>query len=352
MCGLAGIYTRAERSVDLDALVRMRESMHSRGPDGAGLWSDQAEGIGLAHRRLAIIDLSERGAQPMALPERDLQVVFNGEIYNHPELRAWCESRGARYVSGSDTETLLHLYALEGREFVKRLRGMFAFALWDGRTKTLLLARDPLGIKPLYYAESGGSLYFASQVKALLAGGVDDRPSPAGVVSFLSWGYVTDPHTWYRSIKAIPAGSFLEIRKGGGIVHKVYSDPLDALRGNGVAVPSVSSLREEVLDSVRHHLLADVPGGLFLSAGIDSGALCALASECGDPANLLAVTLGFDEYAGTPDDEAPLARAVSRHYGCRHRIINYNADDFAAEHERILSAMDQPTTDGVNSYFV
>ena len=352
MCGLAGIYTRATSAVDQDALLRMRESMLSRGPDGAGLWSEEAAGIGLAHRRLAILDLSDRGSQPMALPERDLQIVFNGEIYNHPELRAWCESRGARYASNSDTETILHLYALEGKECVKRLRGMFAFALWDGRTKTVLLARDPLGIKPLYYAECRGSVFFASQVSALLAGGIDDRTSPAGVVSFLSWGYVTDPHTWYRSIHAVPAGSVMEIPRAGGIETTIYCDPLDALRGKGDGPVRVSSLREEVLDSLQHHLLADVPVGLFLSAGIDSGVLCGLLSECADPGKLLAVTLGFSEYAGTQDDEAPLAGTVSHYYGCPHRVISYDADDFSSERERILSAMDQPTTDGVNSYFV
>jgi asparagine synthase (glutamine-hydrolysing) len=352
MCGLAGIYTGAACPVDQDALVRMRDSMHSRGPDGAGLWMNQADGIGLAHRRLAILDLSDRGAQPMALPDRKLQIVFNGEIYNHPELRAWCESRGARYVSGSDTETILHLYALEGKNCVKRLRGMFAFALWDGIKKTILLARDPLGIKPLYYAESSNGVFFASQVQALLLGGVGDQVSPAGLVSFLTWGYVTEPHTWYRSIHPVPAGAIVEIDQDGHTALTSYNDPLDALRGNGHTLINASSLREEILDSVRHHLLADVPVGLFLSAGIDSGALCGLLVECADPSRLLAVTLGFGEYAGTDNDEAPLAGLVSDYYGCPHQVITYEADDFAEEHKRILAAMDQPTTDGVNSYLV
>ncbi|NNM80269.1 MAG: asparagine synthetase B, partial [Gallionella sp.] len=142
MCGISGIFSYlAATQVDMNALLRMREHMHVRGPDGAGLWTDPRGGLGLAHRRLAILDLSERGAQPMATPDSRYHVVFNGEIYNHPELRTWCEARGARYLSGSDTETLLPLYALQGEAMLPRLRGMFAFALWDARERSLLLAR-------------------------------------------------------------------------------------------------------------------------------------------------------------------------------------------------------------------
>ena len=155
MCGIAGIRHYDDASIDTLQLMAMREAMRVRGPDGAGVWLEPRGGLGLAHRRLSILNLSDHGAQPMASADRQLQVVFNGEIYNHPELRKWCEARGARYVGGSDTEILLHLYALEGPGFVRRLQGMCAFALWD--------ARDPFGIKPLYYADDGRSLRFASQ---------------------------------------------------------------------------------------------------------------------------------------------------------------------------------------------
>lgn len=354
MCGLAGIYAYGDASVDLAALLRMREAMHTRGPDAAGMWSDQESGIALAHRRLAILDLTERGTQPMALPERKLQVVFNGEIYNHPELRAWCEAHGARYESDTDTETLLHLYALEGKDFVKRLRGMFAFALWDGRERSLLLARDPFGIKPLYYTVQREQVRFASQVKALLAGGVDDRIGAAGVVSFLMWGYVTEPYTWYDAIKAVPAGSSVTVYWDGRTSVHQYSDPIQPLRGDAPSLVSdgVSSLRETVRSSIQGHLLADVPIALFLSAGTDSGAMCGLLAESGDPAKIYGVTLGFNEYAGTEDDEVPLARAVAELYGCQHTVVRYQREDFQAEKERLLASMDQPTVDGVNTYFV
>ena len=352
MCGIVGQFGYCGSRVEADALYAMSGVMHTRGPDGSGTWISADAAVGFAHRRLAILDLSERGAQPMASSDGKLQIVFNGEIYNHPELRAWCEARGARYVSDSDTETLLHLYALEGKRFVERLRGMFAFALWDVRERSLLLARDPFGIKPLYYADDGHSFRFASQVKALLAGGVDDTRDPAGIVSFLLWGYVTDPHTLYRGIRALPAGHRLTLQAGRNPVLQRYADPLDALRNPELSSTEVSSLRDAVLDSVRHHQLADVPVGMFLSAGIDSGTLCALTTECVPAASLRTVTLGFREYAGTADDEVPLARTTASRYGVQHQVIQYGREDFEQERERLLAAMDQPTVDGVNTYFV
>ena len=258
MCGIAGIANYDGAPVDEVALVRMREAMRSRGPDGSGLWCNQTTSVGLAHARLAIVDLSDRGAQPMASADGQVQVVFNGEIYNHRELRAWCESRGAQYFSNSDTETLLHLYALEGERFVRRLRGMFAFALWDRRTRALLLARDPFGIKPLYYADNGRELRFASQVKALISGGIDDKISPAGVASYFLWGYVTEPHCFHQAVKPVPAGSMVVFRSDGRSSVECYNDPLDALRGELPAQSESASLRAAVLESVKHHLVADV----------------------------------------------------------------------------------------------
>ena len=164
--------------------------------------------IGLAHRRLAIIDLSAGGAQPMATADGRLRVTFNGEIYNYRELRKELEAKGYRFHSTSDTEVLLHLYAHRGEEMVHALRGMYAFAIWDERANSVFLARDPFGIKPLYYADDGQSLRFASQVKALLRGGaIDAAPEPAGSVGFLIWGNVPEPYTLYRGIRSLPAGA-------------------------------------------------------------------------------------------------------------------------------------------------
>src|SRR5450756_474752 len=197
MCGIAGIFAYRDHAppVDQAELLRIREHMINRGPDGAGLWLSSDNRVGLAHRRLAIIDLSDTGAQPMATADGQLRITFNGEIYNYRALRKELEAKGVRFRSESDTEVLLHLYANRGMDMVHALRGMYAFGIWDERKKGLFLARDPLGIKPLYFAEGGGSFRFASQVRALLAGnGIGATPDPAGHVGFYLWGHVPDPY--------------------------------------------------------------------------------------------------------------------------------------------------------------
>src|SRR5471030_1857774 len=187
MCGIAGIfaYGRSAAPVDPEELLRIREAMIRRGPDGAGLWVSSDQRAGLAHRRLAIIDLSETGAKPMSTADGRFHITFNGEIYNYRELRAQLEARGCQFRTASDTEVLLHLYAERRAEMVHALRGMYAFGIYDAVERTLFLARDPFGIKPLYYADNGNSFRFASQVKALLKGGqIDTTPSSAGHVGF------------------------------------------------------------------------------------------------------------------------------------------------------------------------
>src|ERR1019366_4827611 len=218
MCGIAGIFAYRDPAppVDRDELLRIREAMIKRGPDGAGLWVSDDGRIGLAHRRLTIIDLTDGGAQPMATADGNFRIIFNGEIYNYRELRKELEAKGYRFHSASDTEVLLHLYADRGEDMVHALRGMYAFALWDERRKGLFLARDPFGIKPLYYADDGRTLRFASQVKALLCGGAITRdPEPAGHAGFFVWGSVPEPFTLYKAVRAIPAGARLWVDGGG-----------------------------------------------------------------------------------------------------------------------------------------
>ncbi len=216
MCGIAAIFSyRAGPPVDESQLLRIRDRMTSRGPDGAGIWLSEDRRVGLAHRRLAIIDLSQSAAQPMFNDTGMLAIVFNGEIYNYRELRTELEKTGFRFKSSSDTEVLLHLYEDTGVKMLDRLRGMYAFALWDSRKKALLVARDPYGIKPLYYADNAKTFRVASQVKALLAGGaIDTTPNPAGHAGFFLWGHVPDPHTIYRGVRAVPAGSSLWVQQG------------------------------------------------------------------------------------------------------------------------------------------
>src|SRR5437867_13442400 len=216
MCGIAAIFSYLSGPPVLESeLLALRDRMTSRGPDGAGLWISEDTRIGLAHRRLAILDLSPTGAQPMFDETGTFGISFNGEIYNYRELRAQLETKDFRFKSGTDTEVLLHLYADQGMDMLDSLRGMYAFVIWDGLKKGLFLARDPYGIKPLYYADDGKTFRAASQVKALLAGeGVDTAPNPAGHAGFFLWGHVPDPHTLYRGIRAVPAGSFVWVERG------------------------------------------------------------------------------------------------------------------------------------------
>ena len=360
MCGVAGIfaYHRSAPPVDQEELLRIREAMARRGPDGAGLWISPDKCAGLAHRRLAIIDLSETGAQPMSTADGRFHITFNGEIYNYRELRVQLEARGCRFHSTSDTEVLLHLYAERGADMVNALRGMYAFGLYDAFARTLFLARDPFGIKPLYYADGGGSFRFASQVKALLKGGrVDTSPAPAGHVGFYLWGHLPDPHTLYKGIRALQAGTTMLVDAGGGREPKTHFSIAAEFASANALAPGLSPqasrerLHAALKDSVRHHLVADVPVGVFLSSGLDSTTITALAAEAGVP-DLRTITLGFDEYRGTPDDETPLASLVAQSYGASHMVQWVSRDDFAAQMDEMLEAMDQPSIDGVNTYFV
>ncbi len=360
MCGIAGYYTYRDGSgrVDRDELVKIRDRMSSRGPDGAGLWRSDDSCVGLAHRRLSIIDLSEAGAQPMATDDGGLRVVFNGEIYNYHALRAELSAKGYRFRTQSDTEVLLYLYEERGPEMVHALRGMYAFVIWDERKQGLFLARDPFGIKPLYYADDGATLRFASQVKALQQSpAVSSAPEAAGHVGFFLWGSVPEPYTLYRDIRALPAGHTLWADSRGIRPPARFFSIADEFAA-AERVPAMSDSREQaerlraaLADSVKHHLVADVPVGVFLSAGLDSSTLTALAAET-SPDTLHTVTLGFSEYRGSDNDEVPLAETVAGHYRTRHQTRWIARADFTAERTRLLAAMDQPSIDGVNTYFV
>ena len=358
MCGIAGVYAYRESAppVDRAELLRIRDHMRRRGPDGEGLWISGDGRIGLAHRRLAIIDLSETGAQPMASADGRYKVTFNGEIYNYRALRRELEGRGSVFRSQSDTEVLLHLYAERGERMVEALRGMFAFAIWDATERVLFLARDPFGIKPLYYSDDGKTFRFASQVKALLAGNaIDSAPDPAGTVGFFLLGSVPEPFTLHRGIRSLAAGATMRVCSGAAKTPTAYFDVAEVLR-RAQDLPTESQVTPEMLseavrDSVKAHLVADVPVGIFLSAGIDSGSITGLAAEAG-ARDVSAVTLGFREFRNTPNDEAPLAGAVARHYAVAHRAEWIERNDFEGEVLAILAAMDQPSIDGVNTYLV
>jgi asparagine synthase (glutamine-hydrolysing) len=358
MCGINGIfaYHSAANLPKRAELMAMREAMRARGPDGAGEWWGADRRCGFGHRRLAILDLSDCAAQPMTSEDGRLVVTFNGEIYNYPILRAELAADGVRFRTNSDTEVLLHLYARDGAAMVRQLRGMFAFAIWDNAQGQLFLARDPYGIKPLYTANDGWTFRFASQVKALLAGhGVSRDAEPAGVVGFNLFGSVPEPFTLYRDIRALPAGHTQRIDAAGPREPEPFAN-LAAVLAEGATRSRCprdldERLRPALLDSVRAHLLADVEVGLFLSAGVDSGALLGLMRDA-DQRHIRAITLAFDEFRGTPEDEAPLAMQVAVRYGAEHIVRRVGRGEFEYDLPAILDAMDQPSIDGVNTWFV
>lgn len=359
MCGIAGIFSYEPTlgTVEEAQLRAMHKRMISRGPDGEGVWFSPDRRAGLTHRRLAIVDLSMAGSQPMHDDATGNAIVFNGEIYNHRELRGSLEQQGYRFRSGTDTEVILKLYAACGLQCFSMLRGMYALAIYEHAEQRLLLARDSFGIKPLYIASDGKSLRFASQVKALLAAGVDEAPEPAGHVGFLLWGHVPDPFTLYKGIRAVPAGASIVVKSDGSTEEHRHFDlaekivnlrPLEDVRSAGDAA---SYLAFALQDAVRHHLVSDVPVGAFLSAGIDSGTLVGLTHENG-LRKLKTVTLGFDEYRGTQNDEVPLAEAVARQFQTQQVTKRLRRSDFDDCLSHILDVMDQPSIDGVNTYFV
>ena len=284
-------------------------------------------------------------------------IVFNGEIYNLPELRALLVAKGYAFRTTSDTEALLHLYDLYGSDMLERLRGMFAFALWDAPQRTLFLARDPFGIKPLYYADDGASFRFASQVRALMAGGeVPHEVDPAGVVGFHLWGSVPEPFTTYAAVRALPAGTMMRVRFDAGVTGpdryvNLAQEIQLAARHTVRPVEVAARVRDAARESVAAHLLADVEVGLFLSAGIDSGALLGLMKDAGVD-RVHGITLGFESFDGTSNDEVPLAVEVARQYGARHTVRRVGLAEFESDLPAIFNAMDQPSIDGINTWFV
>jgi asparagine synthase (glutamine-hydrolysing) len=360
MCGIAGfVSTDSAGPFAADAVRRMTDRMKLRGPDAEGIWHGSS--VVLGHRRLAILDLDARSTQPMhwsgsenATARGNLTIVFNGEIYNFRELRDELESQGVAFRTTSDTEVLLALYARDREHMLPRLRGMFAFAIWNEAAQELFLARDPYGIKPLYYAETAQGLVFASQVKAILASGlVSATTEPAGLAGFYLWGSVPEPWTLYRGIHALPCGSSLLIRNGKPVSQPiVWSDIRENWRRPQTRLSPAEleeRVRSAVLGSARAHLVSDVPVSVFLSSGIDSSAIAGLISQLGS--HVEGITVGFDEFSARQENEVPFAASIAQHYGLSHHVRRITRAEFEADIPAILSAMDQPSIDGVNTWF-
>jgi asparagine synthase (glutamine-hydrolysing) len=351
MCGIAGVIDYGEGPpVEEAALRRLRDAQRHRGPDDEGLWISADGRVGLAHRRLAIVDLSPLGHQPMASGDGRFRIVFNGEIYNFRALRAELEARGCRFRSQSDTEVLLHGWREWGLALLDRLRGMFAFALHDAERRETLLARDPLGIKPCYVLDDGRRLLFASEAQALRAVAEDGGIDPEGLAGFLLWGSIAPPRTLHRRIRALPAGSWLRVRPGRvdpPVAYYRLEDEFGRAEPIG-ADEAAAALRAALLDSVRHHLVADVPVGAFLSGGVDSSALVGLMAELHD-VPIRTVTVAVDDPAL---DESALARVAAERYRTDHREVAIPIEEVRERVLDAIRALDLPSVDGINTFFV
>ena len=350
MCGIAGILG-GHAEAHSSAAVAMGQALRHRGPDAAGLWSSpagQGAAVTLVHRRLAIQDLSSAGHQPMASACGRWQLVFNGEIYNQHQLRRDLERQGHRFRSSSDTEVLLQLLSRYGTAALQRLRGMYAFCLWDSQERKALLARDPYGIKPLYLWQGPrGQLLFASEVRALLASGLIPRHlDTQALAGFLACGSVPEPLTLVEGITSLPAGWLGHWHQCRWEAQPHWQPsyapglPLDPQA-------QIAHTRAALADSVQSHLLSDVPVGLFLSGGLDSAALLALASAGGH--QLTTLSIGFQERTF---DESDRAAALARHFGSRHVLLQLTAARAAELLPTFLAAVDQPSIDGFNTFCV
>jgi len=349
MCGIAGVLgADAERGRTLTA--GMLTAMVHRGPDQDGFWqSGSAPGVSLGHRRLSILDLSEAGRQPMIDGPSGAVIVFNGECYNFLELKSELEQAGRRFVSTSDTEVVLAAFLEWGEAALARLRGMFAIAIWDPQSETVLLARDRLGIKPLYYARSNGCLLFASEVRALLASGAVDRQlDPAAIRSYLWHGFVSGPRSIVAGVHSLPAGTSLRIDRKGNEVSRSRFWTLPRASVDGAARSSIADVRSELETAVDQHLRSDVPLGVFLSGGVDSSVVAAMAARASSKP-VVTFNLRFDERRY---DESGFARAVAGQLGTEHREVTLSESAFDRQLDDALESIDQPTFDAINTYFV
>jgi asparagine synthase (glutamine-hydrolysing) len=353
MCGLFAFMGTSAAAFSMEVFHRALSHMHRRGPDAEGAWHEP--GVWLGHRRLAILDLELRSNQPFVSVCGRYLIVYNGEIYNYRSLRAELVASGVPVHTASDTEVIVELFAREGAVMLSRLRGMFAFVIWDRIAQRAFVARDPYGIKPLYWAQTNDGVFLASQVRALLATGVISRaPSAKGQAGFWLLGSVPEPYTWYQAIQALPAGHYAWIDNGRMGKAQLWWDVTAAWRDTPKAMPPPAEVRERVRlalrESIAAHLVADVPIGVFLSGGIDSGAVAGLMLEMG-ARNVHGVTIAYDEFSGTPRDEAPHAATLAAYYGITHHVRRVTREEFLSDLPRILSAIDQPSVDGVNTWY-
>ncbi|NUN64320.1 asparagine synthase (glutamine-hydrolyzing) [Pseudanabaena biceps] len=355
MCGIAGFLSQSGNHQSDKYVQLMQTSLQHRGPDDRGVYLSEDRTVALAHTRLSILDLSPNGHQPMSAANQRYWITFNGEIYNFLELRERLKGEGETFVSHTDTEVILKLYAKYKENCVKHLRGMFAFAIWDDHEKVCFIARDPLGIKPLYYCLRDSCLIFASELRAILSTGIISKQlSPIGLYSYFTNGSISEPWTIIDGIRSLEAGSYL-LWKEGRIQHKSYwqidfsASANFASNNQSINInQSIDKVRQALIDSVQHHFISDVPVGIFLSGGIDSTALVAIARQT-QTNELRTYSVAFDEEAW---NEGNIARQVAREFGTVHTEYVLTADIAKNLLPDYWRSLDQPTIDGFNTFCV
>ena len=350
MCGISGIFEfGGGGQVDERTLVKMRDTLIHRGPDDAGIYLSPDRTVGFGHRRLAIIDLSPAGRQPMSNEDGTVWITFNGEIYNHLELRRELEAKGHRYRSRTDTETIVHLYEEEGADCLKRIEGDFALALWDARTRELLLARDRIGVKPLYFAVLPGAILFASEIKAILAHprmvrGIDR----AALYHYLTFVASPAPRTLFQGIRKLPPATRLRVGRHGEIRTESYWDPLSAPPDEAALAGDLEGCATRIRDllgkAVEKRMMSDVPFGVFLSGGLDSSANVALMSRLmSQPVRTFSV--GFKDHPSY--NEFDHARRVATLFKTDHHEVEIGWSDLLDAMPRLIFHQDEPIADWV-----
>jgi asparagine synthase (glutamine-hydrolysing) len=349
MCGIAGILTQRDDRHHLEPLVQqMQQALHHRGPDDRGLYISPQRQAGLAHTRLSILDLSAAGHQPMSTVDGRYWITFNGEIYNFQQLRHQLQEQGEQFQSQTDTEVILKLYQRQGERCLQQLRGMFAFAIWDEWEQTCFIARDPLGIKPLYYWRSGSTLVFASELRAVLASKFPTvQLSATGLYGYLLNGYVSEPYTLIENIQCLPAGHWLRWHPERPLEVSQYWQIQFTPEPMTVAAAQ-EKVRAVLVDSIKHHFVSDVPVGLFLSGGIDSTAVVALARQT-QTQQLKTYSIAFAEDQW---NEGTIARRVAAHFDTNHTEFMMTAAIAQELFAKFLASVDQPSVDGFNTFCV
>jgi asparagine synthase (glutamine-hydrolysing) len=354
MCGIAGYSGRFD-----PALLRaMADRIAHRGPDDEGFWSDATNAVGLAHRRLSIIDLSPRGHNPLWDVKRRAAIVYNGELYNYRELRAELVAQGFAFASDTDTEVILNLYLRDGVDMLPKLNGMFAFAIWDVERRRLFVARDGIGVKPLYWTKTRDGVLFASELKALLCEpGVARELDPAAVASHVMYLWAPSPLTMLRDVKKLPPGHAFVARAGEiERLWRWYDLPFAQPIASMSDEQAIEAVRAQLQESVRKQLVADVPVGAFLSGGVDSSSVVAMARRAAPDASLRCFTIGFDESEPQPEgmnEDLGYARLVAKHLGAPLEVITVRSG-MIDQLETMLYHLDEPQADPapINTLFI